>query len=108
MASVATTDALIARAPDKAAAAVRAIVNTQAALKANVARATEVGNKLFPPQEAGLIAELIRRDLPYYDATISPEFVAGMNRFARDIGILNGDVPYDKVVATQFRELWQA
>jgi ABC-type nitrate/sulfonate/bicarbonate transport system substrate-binding protein len=108
MASIATTDALIARAPDKAAAAVRAIVNTQAALKANVARATEVGNKLVPPQEAGLIAELIRRDLPYYDATISPEFVAGMNRFARDIGILNGDVPYDKVVATQFRELWQA
>ena len=36
-------------------------------LKANVARATEVGRKLFPPSEAELIAELIRRDLPYYD-----------------------------------------
>jgi hypothetical protein len=32
-----------------------------------------VGEKLFPPQEACLIAELIRRDLPYYDATISEE-----------------------------------
>jgi ABC-type nitrate/sulfonate/bicarbonate transport system substrate-binding protein len=108
MASIATTDALIERSPDTVAKAVRAIVNTQKALKANHARATEVGNKLFPPSEAALIAELIRRDLPYYDATISPEFVAGMNRFSRDIGILKGDVPYEKVVATQFRELWKA
>jgi len=108
MASIATTDALIRRAPEQAAAAVRAIVKTQAALKQNVDRATEVGNKLFPPSEAALIAALIRRDLPYYDASISPEFVAGMNQFARDIGILKGDVPYEKVVATQFRELWKA
>ena len=107
MASIATTDALIKRAPEQAAAAVRAIVNTQKALKQNVARATEVGNKLFPPSEAALIADLIRRDLPYYDATISPEFVAGMNRFCRDIGILKGDVPYEKVVATQFKDLWR-
>ncbi len=108
MASIATTDALIGRAPDTVAKAVRAIVNTQNALKANVARATEVGDKLFPPSEAALIAELIRRDLPYYDASISENFVAGMNRFARDIGILKGDVPYEKVVATQFKDLWKA
>jgi len=50
---------------------------------------------------------LIRRDLPYYDPTISPEFVAGMNQFARDIGILKGRVPYEKVVATQFARLWR-
>jgi ABC-type nitrate/sulfonate/bicarbonate transport system substrate-binding protein len=107
MASIATTDALIRRAPEQAAAAVRAIVKTQAALRQNVDRATEVGNKLFPPSEAALIADLIRRDLPYYDATISESFVAGMNQFARDIGILKGDVPYEKVVATQFRDLWK-
>src|SRR5262244_991800 len=94
MASIATTDRLIAGAPETAAAAIRAIVKTQAALRQNVAGATEVGRKLFPPSEAELIAELIRRDLPYYDTTISREFVAGMNRFARDLGILSGDVPY--------------
>jgi hypothetical protein len=49
---------------------------------------------------------LIRRDLPYYEAKITPEFVAGMNRFARDMGILNGEVPYERVVATQFAQLW--
>src|ERR1700730_6250733 len=99
MSSLAATDRLIERAPDTAAAAIRAIVKTQAALKEDVSRATQVGRKLFPPQEAELIAELIRRDLPFYDPSISPGFVAGMTQFARDIGILRGEIPYEKVVA---------
>ena len=108
MASIATTDRFIERSGETAAAAVRAVVKAQAALKANVARATEIGRKLFPPSEAELIAELIRRDLPYYDASISRGFVAGMNQFSRDVGILKGDVPYERVVATQFSHLWEA
>ncbi len=108
MASIATTDRLIERSGETAAAAVRAVVKAQAALKANVARATEIGRKLFPASEAELIAELIRRDLPYYDASISRGFVAGMNQFSRDVGILKGDVPYERVVATQFSHLWEA
>jgi len=107
MASIATADRLIERSPEIAAAAVRAIVKTQAALKNDVSLATGVGRKLFPPEEAELIAELIRRDLPYYDARITAEFVAGMNAFARSMGILSGDVPYERVVATQFAELWR-
>jgi len=104
MASMATTDRLIERSPEIAAAAVRAIVKTQAALKTDVSLATGVGRKLFPPEEAELIAELIRRDLPYYDTKIRPEVVAGMNAFARSMGILSGDVPYDQIVATRFVE----
>jgi ABC-type nitrate/sulfonate/bicarbonate transport system substrate-binding protein len=107
MASIATSDRLIERSPETAAAAVRALVKTHAALKADVSRATQIGRKLFPPSEAELIAELIRRDLPYYDPTISRDFVAGMNQFSRDVGILKGDVPYEGVVATQFSHLWK-
>ncbi|HXQ83047.1 MAG TPA: ABC transporter substrate-binding protein [Xanthobacteraceae bacterium] len=105
-ATIATSDALIARAPDQAAAVVRAIVKTQGALKADMARAAEVGEKLFPSSEAALIAELIRRDLPYYDAALSPAFIAGMTQFARGQGILTGEAPYEHVVATQFAKLW--
>ena len=108
IASVATTDRLISEKPDVAAAAIRAIVKTHAALKADPSRATEVGRKLFPPSEAELIAELIRRDLPYYDGTISNEFVAGMNRFCRAARILKGDPAYDRVVATQSASFWKA
>ncbi|HYA04750.1 MAG TPA: ABC transporter substrate-binding protein [Xanthobacteraceae bacterium] len=106
-ATIATTDALIARAPEAAAAAVRAVVRAQNALKADVGRAAAVGKKLFPPSEATLITELIRRDLPYYDASLSRDFVAAMTQFARSQGILEGEVPYERVVAAQFAPLWK-
>src|SRR5258708_1452030 len=104
MAWVAAPDRLIDSSPETAAAVICAVVKTHAALKADPERAAEVGRKLFPPSEASLIAELIRRDLPYYDAKITPEFVASMNRFACEMGILKRDVPYEHVVATRFVE----
>ena len=107
MASIATTDGLLARTPEIAAAAVRAVVKTHAALRADLDLATKIGRKLFPPDEAELIAELIRRDLPYYDATVSRDFVAGMTAFARDMGILSEHVPYEQVVAAQLGGLWR-
>lgn len=106
MASIATADRLIERSPEAVAGAIRAIVSTQAALKVDPGLATAVGRKLFPPAEAELIAELIRRDLPYYSADITPSFVDGMNAFARDIGILKGHPRYEQVVASQFSPLW--
>ncbi len=102
-----TTDKLIASDPTSVASAVRAIVKTQIALQENPSRATEVGRKLFPASEAALIAELVERDLPYYDPAISEEVVENMNRFARDNALLSGPVPYDQVVATQFSHLWR-
>lgn len=102
------SDRLVEGEPEAAAAAVRAIVKTQQALKQDVRRAGEVGRKLFSPAEADMIADVVERDLPYYDAVISPDFVAGMNRFALDIGLLEDAVAYDQVVATQFSHLWTA
>jgi len=107
MAAIAATDRLIAERPDAAAAAIRAITSAHAALKADPALARAVGNKLFPPHEASLIEALIRRDLPYYDASITPDFVAGMNAFSRDVGILDGEPSYEDVVATKFSPLWK-
>src|SRR5579863_3054068 len=62
MASIAATDRLIEREPEIAAAAIRAIVNTQEALRADPSRATPVGQKLFPADEASLIAALVAKD----------------------------------------------
>jgi NitT/TauT family transport system substrate-binding protein len=101
------TESRIAKEPDSARAAIRAIMKAHKALKEDVNRATEVGKKRFPPSEAELIAELIRRDLPYYDPTITEDTVTNMNRFAQDIGLLPAPVPYDQVVATQFSRLWE-
>ena len=86
----------------------KTIVKAQHALKNDVQLAFDVGRKLFPATEAELIVDLIRRDLPYYDATISPAFVAGMTQFSRDVGILDGHPTYEDVVATQFAGLWKS
>jgi NitT/TauT family transport system substrate-binding protein len=103
---LATTDALIERSPETAAAAVRALVAAQNALKNDVSRATEVGQRRFPPREADLIAGIVRRDLPFYDAAITATSVAAVNSFARVMRVLTGDVAYDQIVATQFRGFW--
>jgi ABC-type nitrate/sulfonate/bicarbonate transport system substrate-binding protein len=108
MASVVASDALIARKPDVAAAAVRAIVGAQKALKQNVDLAFDIGRRLFPQTEASLIVELIRRDLPYYDAAISREAVGRMIEFAIAAGILKRRPGYAEVVAEEFAPLWAA
>ena len=100
------TERLVAERPDDAAAAVRAIVSTQDKLKRDVGRATAIGEKLFAPGEARLIARVVERDLPYYDPAIPERLVEGMNAFALDMGILDRAVPYDRIVATEFAELW--
>src|SRR5438132_5320859 len=51
MASVATTDRLLAGSPETGASAIRAIMRTHAALKQDVSLASAVGRKLFPPLE---------------------------------------------------------
>lgn len=102
----ATSDRLIEHDPAMVAAAVRAIVETQQAMKRDVQLAAEVGRNLFPAEEAGLIADVVARDLPYYSASISETAVAGLTGFARQAGLLKGDLSYDKIVATQFAPLW--
>lgn len=102
----ATTQKMIDEQPDTVAAAVRAIVNVQKAMKEDVSLATEVGRKSFPEAETALIAQVVERDLPFYDAAITPEFVTGMNAFCRDMGLMTGDPAFEDVVATQFSNLW--
>lgn len=108
MASVAMRTDAIQKRPEFAVAVTRAIVDAQVALKADVEQAAVVGRALFPPDESKLIVDLVRRDLPYYDPAIRPEFVAGMSRFCRNCGVLNVDLEYDRVVAGVTRPIWEA
>ena len=94
------TDKTIRERPHVALAAIQAVHAAQQALKNEPDRATEIGKRLFPPQEAALIAELIRRDAPYYQHGISLKTVESMNQFARDLGLLSKPVKYEEVVWT--------
>jgi NitT/TauT family transport system substrate-binding protein len=107
-AALVTTERLIDEHPEVAAGAVRAIVRTQAALKADPSLATPIGERLFPPEEACLIAGLVARDAPFYDANISPQAIDGLNIFAEGCGLIAEPAPYDRLVASQFRPIWNA
>jgi len=101
-----TTDAFIEREPETIAAAVRAIVKAQKALRADPKLAVEVGRRKFPADAAALIARVVERDVPFYDPVITEQAVISLNLFAETVGHLSGPVPYEQVVAVRFRELW--
>ena len=97
-----TSDKTIARDPDMVAAATRAVVGAQRALARDGSLAAKVGEKLFPPLEAGRIADVVARDLPYYRPEISDESLAGLIRFSQATGLLKGTPTREQMVATQF------
>lgn len=105
-AGMVTTDEFIEREAESIAAAVRAIVKAQKALRADPKLAAEVGRRKFPADAAALITRIVERDAPFYDPVISEESVIGLNRFAQSVGHLSGPVPYERVVAVDFRHLW--
>jgi len=106
LAALSTTEALIARQPERVAAAVRAIVRAQDILRKDPGRATEIGRRRFPPAAAEIIAAVVERDLPFYDPAIGEPAVSVMNGFARSLGLLTAPVSYEDTVATRFRDLW--
>jgi NitT/TauT family transport system substrate-binding protein len=105
---VATTQRMIEDHTEAAAGVVRAIVASHATLRGDPSKAATVGQKLLPPVESHLISDLVARDLPFYDASLSRHSVASLNRFACDVGLLDCEAPYEDVVAVQFQQLWGA
>jgi NitT/TauT family transport system substrate-binding protein len=105
-ASIAVRSSFIEEDRARAAAVVTAVVAAQKALKENLSRASEVGRKLFPSAQAELISDIVKRDLPFYDAAISRNTVAGLNGFARKCGLIDTDLTYEDVVAPDLQDLW--
>ena len=106
-AALTTTDALIKNEPEVAAAAVRAIMAAQAALKKDPSLAKKVGNEVFPGgDEVEIMPTLIARDAPFYDPTITPEAVKGLNDFAMANKLISQPLAFEDIAAAQFKDLW--
>jgi NitT/TauT family transport system substrate-binding protein len=106
-AGMATTDNFIEQQPETAAAAVRAIVKAQRALRADPSLARQVGKRKFPAEAAELISNVVARDVVFYNPAVSEEMILKMNRFAQSVGHLSRSVAYDRVVATRYRNFWE-
>jgi ABC-type nitrate/sulfonate/bicarbonate transport system substrate-binding protein len=103
--AVVTTERKIEERPDEVAAAMRAIVSAQGALKDDPSIAVRAAKRHFPAEELALIAELVRRDAEFYDPQVSISAVDSLNAFARATGLLASGIAYEQVVATQFQSL---
>lgn len=97
-ASIAASETGLADNPDLGPAAIRAIEAAQRLLREDVSRAERVGRRYFPDEEARLIAGIVERDLPWYEAAIRPEDIAGVNGLLRALGHLDRDVPFEEIV----------
>ncbi len=106
-AGMATTDRFIAEEPEAVAAAVRAIVKAQKALRADPSLAREVGRRKFPQDAAELISNVVARDTEFYNPVITEDAIIKMNRFALSVGHLSGAVAYDQVVAVRYCDSWK-
>jgi NitT/TauT family transport system substrate-binding protein len=105
-AALATTESNIETKSERIEAVIRAVVRAQAVIRKDPVRATEVARKLFPAVEAELMSQILARDAEFYRPAISMEAIKEMHRFATAVGLLSSLVPYEQVVATQFRSLW--
>ena len=105
-AALTTTESNIETQPERIKAVIRAVVRAQSVLRHDPLRATEVARKLFPAVEGGLMGQILARDAEFYQPSISTAAIEEMNRFATGVGLLASSVPYEQIVATQFRDLW--
>jgi NitT/TauT family transport system substrate-binding protein len=105
--ALAVTDHTIERAPDAVAAVTRAIIRAQRLLRADPQRATEAVTGLFPALETSMIAELVRRDAPFYDPAISADSARQLARFGRRTNLITTAPACDQLVTSRFRHLWQ-
>jgi NitT/TauT family transport system substrate-binding protein len=105
--TLATSDALIAADRPLVEAGIAAIVEAQSLLRADPARAAWIGRRVFPPEDALLIEDVVREDLPYTTPELTASAIDGLCGFARAVGLMQAAPRYQDVVPDFAPALWQ-
>ena len=104
--TVQVSDRFIQANPQAAEKIVRAIVKTLKRMREDPEAAVRVGQKLFPTLDVSIIRSIITIEKNTYFPQITEEAVHQCNQAQKQLGVVKGDIAYDKVVATQFKHLW--
>jgi NitT/TauT family transport system substrate-binding protein len=99
MAAVVTTDAFIAQRAREVRAVKRSIIRVHEILRREPRVATVAAAKIFPPLETKLISKIVARDMLFYNHNITETAMTGVNRYCRQIGLLDDDVGFRDIVA---------
>jgi len=102
------TTAWIEGNPAAAKALVRAVTRADRVLREDPATALPVLTQLYPDLPAAAVKEIYTASQAHFRPEISPETFAAAMKIYKDAGVVAEDVPYDKVVATQFAGEWTA
>ena len=92
--------------PQTAERVVRAVVKTQKRLREDPEAGVRVAQKIFPTLDVELIRAIIALQRPSYLPAITEEAMRTVNQFQRQAGVVKSDFSYDKIVAVQFKPLW--
>jgi len=101
-----TSDKWLAANPQLAERLVRAVVKTLKRMREDPESAVGVGLKLFPAMDPAIIRSIIAIEKNTYFPAITEDAIRLCNQFQKQVGSVKTDIPYDKIVATQFKHLW--
>ena len=100
------SDKWLSANPQLAERVVRALVKTLKRLREDPEAAVTVGQKLFPTMDVTVIRSIVVIEKNTYSPAITEEAMRLCNQFQKQVGSVKTEIPYDKVVATQFKHLW--
>lgn len=98
--AVITTEKMIADRTDEVRAMIRGIRTAQSELRRDPKLAQRAVVGVFGEYETSLIAELIKRDAPYYQPEITQEMINSCVDFQVEMGVIAEPVSFDQMVAT--------
>ncbi len=102
------TDRYLAKNPESVGKAICAVVKAQGILRESPEQAGPVARRLFPEEAAVAVPAIVEANKEFYHAEITAEAVSHLHQFAKEVGLLTEDVPYEKSVALRFMPLWGA
>jgi NitT/TauT family transport system substrate-binding protein len=100
------SDRYIQANPQTVERVVRAVAKTQKRLREDPEAGVRVAQKIFPALDVELIRNIIVLQRPSYIPTITEDAIRTANQFQKQAGVVKSDFPYDKIVAVQFKSLW--
>jgi len=100
------SDKWLSANPQLAERVVRALVKTLKRRREDPEAAVTVGQKLFPTMDVTVIRSIVAIEKNTYSPVITEEAMRLCNQFQKQVGSVKTEIPYDKVVATQFKHLW--
>jgi NitT/TauT family transport system substrate-binding protein len=101
------SDRYIQANPQTVEKVVRAVSKTQKRLREDPEAGVKVAQKIFPALDVELIRNIIVLQRPSYIPTITEDAIRTANQFQKQAGVVKADFPYDKIVAAQFKALWE-